>query len=97
MPPVPLALSLLTASLLLHPVLALYNPLLDRRTSEANILVPRRGRGGSGGGVYQQSCQEAYGTGFAECYGSCFNAGAGEKCCEGNCRLTSFYEPGITR
>lgn len=60
--------------------LAIHNP-FEPGTSRAHVLLPRR----RGAGIYQESCQETYGSGYAECYGTCYNAGAGETCCEGNC------------
>ena len=68
-------------SLVLYP-----NGLFSLEDPAAHILEPRRGRGG-GSSSYYQSCEESYGSGFAQCYtpAVCFNQGGGEKCCEGGC------------
>lgn len=60
--------------------------LLGIDNPHAHVLEPRRGRGG-GSSDYYQSCEESYGSGYAQCYtpAVCFNQGGGEKCCEGGC------------
>lgn len=97
MSPNSLTLSLLAVTSLVHITHAFLNPLMDRRTSNANILVPRQ-RGGGGSDIYYESCQETYGAGYAECYDSCYNAAAGKTCCEGNCTssfiLSAFQKTG---
>ena len=84
----PLTLCLLTIPSLVHSLSN--NPLLDRAIADARLLDPRRARGGSGS-TYYKTCEESYGTGYADCYGTCYNAGAGEKCCEGNCTEISQF------